>query len=813
MRKIPWLGLSVVAVGLALRAGTGCGDYGPVTLLGADGGPLGPDGGPLLGGVGDPCDPARACRPGLACQGGTCQPGRSLDEGAPCAISAECKDGLFCASQKCAKAGPGAAGDTCRSDFDCKSGLRCNLVGLRAECQPEGTKDVGDACGASAECFGGLLCINKACTPTPPGPIPPIAIATWKGVDCQDDPGPVKVYFRVPRGTGDGDFFRLPFPNDVRRKAGKVDLAGFPTPGGELLGFDLVDRWLRYVEQTADGFSPYGTITMRFSGQVDFDTLKTQGALRMVDVTPGFGQDVPFGWVATTGRNAYVCPNFLAARPPTGFAYTPGHTYALLMRNLVKAGGKDVEAAPDLRAVLSTAAPPAELAAAHAAYAPLRTWAQGASFDLAQVIGATVFTVGTPQALLPKLAARVLSAPAPTARGWVKCGPGVVSPCAQAGGDRACTNTDPAFDELHALVTIPKVQKGTAPYETPEKGGDVELDGTGAPNLQGTEEVCASLTVPKATMPAAGWPLVVYAHGTGGSFRSHVNEGVAARLANIDAGQARVAVLGFDQVQHGTRRGASNEAPQNLYFNFLNPGAARGNALQGAADQIAFSRFAATIDLPAATSPTGADVKVAGVAFWGHSQGAAAGALGMPHVPGPLGVVLSGVGASLLDALVTKKSPVNIADVLPVVLVDPGVDVNHPVLSMLQLGVDPADPLHQSGALSVTPVGAAKHAFVPYGQADTFTPPITQRTYTLAGGFGVASPPSSVATPDAIGQPILAVPVGGNVGGGGITAVVRQYAPSGYDGHFVAFRDADASRDVTRFLADALAGSVPQVGR
>ena len=812
MRTIAWLGLSGIAVGLLLRAGTGCGDYGPVTLLGGDGGALDPDGGGL-GGVGDPCDPAKQCRPGLACKGGTCQPGRSQDEGAPCTISAECKDGLYCASLKCAKAGPGAAGETCKSDGDCKSGLRCNLVGLRAECQPEGTNDVGDACVSSPDCFGGLLCINKLCSPPPPGVVPPIAVATWKGVECKDDAGPVKAYFRVPRGADDGDFFRLPFPNDVRLKAGKVDLSGFPTPGAELLGFDLVDRWLRYVEQTANGFSPYGTITMRFSGRVDFDTLKLAGALRMVDVTAGFGQDVPFGWVATTGRNAYVCENFLSARPPTGFAYTPGHTYALLVRDVVKAGGKTVEAAPDLRALLSSAAPPADLAAAHAAYAPLRAWAAAAPLDLNTVVGATMFTVGTPNALLPKLATRVLAAPAPTARGWVKCAPGVTSPCAQNAGDRGCGAENPLFDELHALVTVPNFQKGTAPYNQPAEGGDVELDGTGSPVAQGSQEVCASLTVPKSPMPAGGWPLVVYAHGTGGSLRSHVTEGVAARLADVDNGQAAIAVLGFDQVQHGTRRGSSMEAPQNLYFNFVNPLAARGNALQGGADQIAMTRFAASIDLPAATSPTGNDVKVASVAFWGHSQGAAAGALGMPHAPGPLGVVLSGVGASLLDALVTKKSPVNIADIVPVVLVDPGVDVNHPVLSMLQLGVDPADPLHQASALAVAPLAQAKHAFVPYGQADTFTPPVTQLTYTLAAGLGVASPPASVVAPDAIGTPIIAVPAGGNTGGGGVTAIVRQYAPSGYDGHFVSFRDPDASRDVARFLADALSGAVPQVGR
>ena len=46
-----------------------------------------------------------------------------------------------------------------------------------------------------------------------------------------------------------------------------------------------------------------------------------------------------------------------------------------------------------------------------------------------------------------------------------------------------------------------------------------------------------------------------------------------------------------------------------------------------------------------------------------------------------------------------------------------------------------------------------------------------------------------------------------------LTAATREYAPSGYDGHFVAFREAVAQKDVAHFLVDALAGKVPKVGR
>ena len=165
-----------------------------------------------------------------------------------------------------------------------------------------------------------------------------------------------------------------------------------------------------------------------------------------------------------------------------------------------------------------------------------------------------------------------------------------------------------------------------------------------------------ALTVPKGSpMPAGGWPLLVYAHGTGGSFRSHVPEGVAARMAAVG-----VAVLGIDQVEHGTRRGASQESPDNLFYNFANPAAARGNPLQGAADQVSLVRFATGFDLPAAQSPTQAEIKIGPLAFWGHSQGATEGGIAMPYTSGVCGAVMSGQGASLMDALVTKTNPVDV---------------------------------------------------------------------------------------------------------------------------------------------------------
>jgi hypothetical protein len=181
--------------------------------------------------------------------------------------------------------------------------------------------------------------------------------------------------------------------------------------------------------------------------------------------------------------------------------------------------------------------------------------------------------------------------------------------------------------------------------------------------------------------------------------------------------------------------------------------------------------------------------------------------------------LVSGQGASLIDALLGKKSPVDIADALPIAIEDaPPIASTHPVLSLLQSDLDPDDPLNHARSFTAT-AADAKHLFQVYGLGDTYAPPVTEATFALAAGLAVAPTDSSVTTPDAIGSlSPSASPVSGNVTVGAvkITAVVREYAPSGYDGHFVAQQNPDAQKDTKNFLgaalvsaADAGAPSVP----
>ena len=803
---------SVGAVTLAcvLVVWSGCGDYGPVTLANQD---LGDAAVLTPHGVGEPCDDSVRCRTGLTCTAGKCAPSHALDNGATCTISAECKDGLYCnPSRKCARGGARALGDSCGSEADCGPHLRCNAIGLTAECAAEGAGDIGAACKLSPDCFGGLLCIAGKCAPPHPTTgAPPVAVSAFAGVTCKDDAG-LRAYFQVPRGKDDGDFFRLPFPNDVRKKNGHVDLTGFPTPGSDVLGYDLVDRWARYVEESETGFSAYPTMIMRFSATPDLSTLKQTGVLRLVDVTTGgMGTDVGFGWSASSTRTNYLCANAIVARPSPGAPLLPGHTYAFLLTNGAKGpGGAAITVSTDLKALLGTTDPGAPLSDGWSAYAPLRAWAASASFDLATLTNASVFTVGKHTDLVAKLETAVEAAAPASITGWARCGT-TPSPCPQAQGTRACA-VSATFEELHALVTLPNWQKGTAPY-TATTDGDLVVDANGAPAQQGTTQVCLSLTIPKnATMPATGWPLAIYAHDTGGSFRSHIIDGVSARFSNADGGAAKLAVLGIDQVEHGTRRGTSTARPEQLTYMTANPRAMRGNGLQAAADILALARLAPTFTLAAASSPIGAEIRFGNVVLMGHGQGANAMALAAPRAAAK-GVVLGGIGTSFVDTLVLKHNPVDFADVAPVVLGEVTLSSSHPVLGMFQNALDPADPIDHAALLATAPPTAAKHVFVVYGHGDTFTPTILQSGYTTAAGLGVAFPPSSVLAPDDIGGPLLPTPAGANFASGDITAIVRQYEHGSYDGHLVMLLAAEATLDGDRFVTDVALAKVPMVGR
>src|SRR5262249_13964030 len=147
---------------------------------------------------------------------------------------------------------------------------------------------------------------------------------------------------------------------------------------------------------------------------------------------------------------------------------------------------------------------------------------------------AAVFTVQDAPGHMQRLAADVAKQPAPKLSALTRCAAGVKSPCDDGTPARACGAGGAAFDEIHGRVWVPIYQAGTPPAPTPAPGGGI-TETAGAPVVVRSEDVCFALSVPKgaSAAPAAGWPLVVYRHGTGGSMRSFIDEGIAAKMAGL----------------------------------------------------------------------------------------------------------------------------------------------------------------------------------------------------------------------------------------------------------------------------------------
>jgi hypothetical protein len=392
---------------------------------------------------------------------------------------------------------------------------------------------------------------------------------------------------------------------------------------------------------------------------------------------------------------------------------------------------------------------------------------------------------------------------------------------------RGCFEESATFHELHMKVAIPKVQAGTRPYLRLEDGGDLVFDPSGAPIPQGTEDVCVSLTIPKnVPMPTSGWPLAIYGHGTGGTFRSSVRD-AGAPLADIAvaattdpvvaAARVGVAVMGWDGPMHGARRNSQLD-PDGLFYNFANPRAARGNLYQGAADLFALVRAAKSWDIPANLSPTGERITfdATRMLYIGHSQGATTGPLATPFEPDLRSVIWSGAGAGLVLSLLSKKSPVDVPLAAAVGLQELNGNVpaelsdTHPALGLIQGLFDPLDPLNHARRATVgrDATHPLQHILHIYGLGDTYTPPSTIETFARAMQLPIAAP---VLKNLGTAFPIVQPPVRENmdVPGGKITAALVQVQPDGYDGHFVLFRDATMGRRFQQWVGTFVRDGVP----
>ncbi len=752
------------------------------------------------------------CESGDVCAANRCVSEGSIGTGGSCSANRDCSTGLFCSPVGvCAPAGTGEEGDPCASGAECSRDLVCQLYGFGGTCVAAGTADLAEDCSTTADCVAGLACgAGGTCVRTVDA-YPPFA-----GVTCAADAPPFKVFFQVPRpGSVLPDFFRLPFPNDARVKAdGTLDLSDFPRPGPSILGVDLVDLYADALSEDFDGFSSVANITFRLSKEFNFDTLGTDGNpganVFFVDITDpqaaefGSNRGRSFGY--DSGPSLYECQHTLQVAPNRHDPLLPGHTYAVWLSSAIRsAAGEQAAQDADLAAVLSDTQPTdATLARVWTQYANFRTYLVDQGLTASSVAGATVFTVQDTTGKMEKLAAAVEAGSLPTLSSLTLCDGSTPSPCEIAGDtERVCGDSSGAFWEVHGRMSVPNFQQGTMPYEFPPQGGAITYDGEGDPVVANTIDVCFALTIPKSTAPGTGWPLVVHAHGTGGTFKAAVGNGIAEQLATAST---PMATLTFDGIGHGERRGTSSRDPDGLVFNVVNPRAARDNHLQGAVDVVQALRVA---QVPAfQVGAVAADFDPSRTYYFGHSQGSNVGILGVAVTDLAPAAIFSGAGSYLSDGIMHKTSPVDAAAALEVV-VGEALSNGHPIMTIWQTFFDRIDPVNFDPLMITRPPAgvASKHVYMSWGQDDTFSPEDTLNITARAMRLHLAEPVlESISSVGSMPRPISLNREGGDLVDR--TAVCVQYASDGsYDGHFVSNRNAAAVADWTAFLMSAAAGT------
>lgn len=606
---------------------------------------------------------------------------------------------------------------------------------------------------------------------------------------------PLKVYFDVRRSSG--EFYRLPFPTDLRRGERGIDMTGHFSPpviGGD---DDPADLYIEMMAEDLDGFGTQSAVFFRFNhlpeeSTLAADRLGPEQSIFLINLdidSPAYGEHAGYEARAGAEGNSYICDNWLGVYPADGLPLLPGTPYAVLLTTAIT--DEDGAAAlpdDDLPEMLATA-PPTDgtLASAWTAYAPLRRFLAdpdaldilnaGLSVPVSResIAGATVFTTGYPTRRLPGIREAVRSEPAPEA-------------------DRLMVDeTRDDYDLYTGMVRTPFYQAGTRPFVAPEQGGVIQYDESGRPVRVEMEAVNFALTVPTGEAPSAGWPVVIYAHGTGGSERTILGNELAERMAAIG-----VATLSMEQVQHGDRRAPLGEevdentpGPDMLFYNYLNPRATRDNNHQAAAEVFQSVYMVETID-----NQTGIAVGLDPdrILFFGHSQGSQGSFLGAVFEPGISGIVLSGAGGLLIESLLNRREPMDIPALLAMLLGDSRIDRLHPLLNIVQATMESVDPVNFAPYVFRTPEPAlglpARSVLMGAGLGDKEVPDVNQRALAQALSLHqwaeAGVPLWDIADIAALDE----VPYQGT---DGITAVVARYAPSeGYDAHFVMFDNENA---------------------
>ncbi len=624
-------------------------------------------------------------------------------------------------------------------------------------------------------------------------------------------------------------FFQFPWPSELRLTSeGRPDLTGFPNPKENVLVSNLL--------QTAGdrpGFSVSPVGYFQFDGALQQRSLK-DGIKAALD-SPAFLIDIDpqsqergalYPMVASVlDAGTYVPKNTLAVTPIPGVVLRANRLYAfVVMRSFNDASGKPLGAPRAFNQLKAGQAPEgAKGQELLSLYAPLWETLKQSKVDVFDVSAATVFRTGDVVVELETLANK-LAARHDLSIENLKLDPE---------GDH------PEFCELVGTIEQPQFQRGTPPF--PDQGL-FELDGQGLPKVQRTKTVPVVLSIPKKAMPNEGYPLLLYIHGSGGLSKQIIDRGrVTVPKGERTPGDGPSRMLAMYGIA-----GAGSAMPINpervpgaqsrAYLNVGNLSAYRDTFRQGTLEMVFLMGALLKLRIKpevldsckGPTLPSGETefrFSEKHVATMGQSMGSQYVAMLGAIDKRLKAVIPSGAGGHWSYFIVNSGNDLLNPKLLQTLLdSEEALNFTHPILHMLHMSWDVADPLTCGARVARDPLPghAPRHVYLPMGQNDTFFPeaildilaagygvqqagaevwPETQTLLTWVGMNGLASYPVSMNR-QSLGQTPQTY-----------TGVTVQYAADSItkDGHYVSFQLDDARFQYSCFLDTLFRTGVPIV--
>jgi hypothetical protein len=583
------------------------------------------------------------------------------------------------------------------------------------------------------------------------------------------------------------------------------------------------------------GYSTGPTIYFRFRGKLNpehFPTVKEtmdQGAaLFLVDVDPNSperGRHFPLEARYYPHGPSIIksATSLLAFMPMPGFVLRENTLYAAgVLRSLGDAAGQALAQHPDLTLLVHGQTPDQKLGpAAFAAYGPalMELTSQGLrGEDLAAL---TVFRTGDPTRRMLMLFDGVKDM---TEFEWET----PLHP----------TRDYDLYTVLEGAVLLPQFQDGVPPYSR-GRGGRIHFDEAGKPIVQRLDRVPVAFSIPKGVMPAAGFPITIYIHGTGGVSTQFIDRGEVtedsptAKAHGVSAllGETRLAPEGTGPALILAARGISGVGPgpphagergglaeQLWYYNFLSAEALRDNMLQAAAEAAMLLRIVKGLELDPALCP-GTDAGGGPVRFdpeliFGMGQSLGSLILGpWGAVETELKVLIPSGNGAYWSMLISEGNAADLKSLQQRRLGQGDLlhlDRFHPIIALLANVLAEGDPFAYQPHYFLRPFPgrAPKHVWASFGILDNYFFPPCQNAAMLAMGLDFAGPILEPETEEAL---MLAGrqhydytrPLSGNIPtpAGLVTAVAVQFEEHGpMNGHHVNFQRDDAKYQYGCFL-------------